>query len=54
VKKSTMKPELETIADRALEWAALSNAGLRLRLGELTAEEIRTVRAVLKAIVGKD
>lgn len=32
------------------EWLALTDAGLRLRCGEMTAQEIRTVRAVLKAI----
>lgn len=37
---------------RAVEWHALTDAGLRLRLGEMTAQEIRTVRAVLNAIVG--
>lgn len=35
---------------RVLNWKSLSNAGLRLRLGELTAQEIRTIRAVLSAI----
>lgn len=32
------------------EWQALSDEGLRLRLGELTAQEIRAVRAVLRAL----
>lgn len=38
---------------RAIEWHGLTDADLRLRLGELNAQEIRTVRAVLNAIVGK-
>jgi hypothetical protein len=38
---------------RAVEWNGLTDAGLRLRLGELTAQEIRTLRAVLNAIVGE-
>jgi hypothetical protein len=38
---------------RLKEWAELTDAGLRLRLGELTAQEIRTVRAVLAAIQTK-
>lgn len=39
---------------RAAEWHGLTDAGLRLRLGELTAQEIRTVRAVLNAIVAEE
>ena len=31
--------------------AALSDSGLRLLCGELTAQEIRTIRAVLNAII---
>lgn len=38
---------------RAIEWLLLSDEGLRLRLGELSASEIRTVRAVLGAITSK-
>jgi Lar family restriction alleviation protein len=34
-----------------IDWQSQSDAGLRLRCGELTAQEIRTVRAVLNAIV---
>ena len=37
--------------NRVEEWCALSDAGIRLRFGELTAQEIRTVRAVLNAIL---
>lgn len=37
---------------RAVEWHGLTDAGLCLRLGELTAQELRTVRAVLNAITG--
>ena len=39
---------------RLREWHGLTDAGLRLRLGELTAQEIRTVRAVLNAIVADE
>lgn len=39
-------------AFRLREWLNLTDAGLRLRCGELTAQEIRTVRAVLNAIAG--
>ena len=35
---------------RLKEWHALSDQGLRLRCGELTAQEVRTVRAVLNSI----
>lgn len=41
-----------TIA-RLQEWHALTDAGLRLRCGEMTAQEIRTVRAVLNAVLTK-
>lgn len=34
------------------DWYSLSDEGLRLRCGEMTAQEIRTVRAILKAIEG--
>lgn len=34
------------------EWSELSDSGLKLRCGELTAQEIRIIRAVLKAIKG--
>ncbi len=36
---------------KAYTWHSFSNADLKLRLGELTAQEIRTLRAVLEAIV---
>ena len=37
--------------NRVEAWGELSDSGLRLRCGELTAQEIRTVRAVLNAIL---
>ena len=37
--------------NRVEEWGELSDDGLRLRCGELTTQEIRTVRAVLNAIL---
>jgi len=36
---------------RVIDWRSQSDEGLRLRCGELTAQEIRTVRAVLSAIL---
>lgn len=41
-----LKAKLASLND----WTALSDSGLRLRCGELSAQEIRTVRAVLNAI----
>ena len=37
--------------NRVEAWGELSDSDLRLRCGELTAQEIRTVRAVLNAIL---
>jgi hypothetical protein len=34
-----------------IDWRSQSDEGLRLRCGELTAQEIRNVRAVLNAIL---
>ena len=34
-----------------VDWHSQSDEGLRLRCGELTAQEIRTIRAVLNAIL---
>ncbi len=42
----------QEIISRLNSWLNASDAELRLRLGELTAQEIRTLRAVLKAIAG--
>lgn len=36
---------------RVIDWRSQSDEGLRLRCGELTSREIRTVRAVLHAIL---
>jgi hypothetical protein len=36
---------------RVIDWRDQSDEGLRLRCGELTAQEIRTIRAVLYAIL---
>ena len=43
-------PSQQGESQRLEEWRKLSDSGLRLRLGEMTAQEIRTVRAVLNAI----
>ena len=37
--------------NRVEAWGEMSDSDLRLRCGELTAQEIRTVRAVLKQIL---
>lgn len=36
---------------RVIDWRDQSDEGLRLRCGELSAQEIRTIRAVLNAIL---
>jgi hypothetical protein len=36
---------------RVIDWRDQSDEELRLRCGELTAQEIRTIRAVLHAIL---
>jgi hypothetical protein len=36
---------------RVIDWHSQSDEGLRLRCGELTAQEIRTIRALLNAIL---
>jgi hypothetical protein len=36
---------------RVIDWRDQSDEGLRLRCGELTTQEIRTIRAVLTAIL---
>lgn len=49
------KPKTITkMVDSLFEWYQLSDSGLRLRMGELTAQEIRSIRAVLNSIVGHD
>lgn len=51
-----MEEESKTnqIIDSLFEWYRLTDSGLRLRMGELTAQEIRSIRAVLNNIVGVD
>jgi hypothetical protein len=41
----------EKVHAAVLEWSSLYRSGLRLRCGELTSNEIRTIRAVLAAIL---
>jgi hypothetical protein len=36
---------------RVIDWQLQSDEGLRLRCGELTAQEIRSIKAVLNAIL---
>jgi hypothetical protein len=44
--------EMEAVHSRCWEWLHMSNSELRLRMGELTAQEIRTCRAMLRSIIG--
>lgn len=41
-------------SEKLREWISLSDQALRLRCGEMTAQEVRTVRAVLRAIAWQD
>lgn len=45
-----LERERNELVARINEWRELSDDGLRLRCGEMTAQEIRTVRAVLNAL----
>lgn len=49
-REALMAESMETHR-KVIEWRDLSDDGLRLRCGELTAQEIRTIRAVLNAIL---
>jgi hypothetical protein len=40
--------------ERLQDWHRASADTLRLRCGELSTEEVRLIRAVLNAIVGRD
>jgi hypothetical protein len=44
------RKQAETLVQKIKEWSHLSDAGMRLRCGDMTAQEIRTVRAVLNAL----
>ena len=44
--------DMEAVHSRCWEWMHLSDSELRLRMGELTAQEIRTCRAMLRSIIG--
>lgn len=46
-----LERERDALAKRIQEWTDLSDYGLRLRLGEMTASEIRCIRAVLSSLV---
>jgi hypothetical protein len=41
------------VYQRVMDWKNQSSEGLRLRCGELTAQEIRTIRAVLQSILSE-
>lgn len=45
--------EAAEILNRLDDWSKLSDGGLRLMCGEMTAQEIRTVRGVLSVIKGR-
>lgn len=47
-------PTISKIRDRALHWQNMSADQMRLQMGEMTAQEIRTVKAVLNNILGDD
>jgi hypothetical protein len=49
-KNNEMAKAMETQRS-VIDWQSQSDQGLRLRCGELTAQEIRTIRAILRAIV---
>jgi hypothetical protein len=44
--------EMEAVHSRCWEWLHMSDSELRLRMGELTAQEIRNCRAMLRPIIG--
>lgn len=44
--------ERNTMETKAWEWLVLSDEGFRLRMGEMTAQEIRNCRALLRALIG--
>ena len=46
-----LERERNELIQRVIEWRGLSDAAMRLRCGEMTAQEIRTVRAVLNALL---
>lgn len=49
--REAMFAESVIALERTNEWSCLSDAGLRLRCGEMTAAEIRLVRGILKMIL---
>jgi hypothetical protein len=49
--RETLFAESMKTRRHVVDWSLLSDEGLRLRCGELTAQEIRTIRAVIKAIL---
>jgi hypothetical protein len=46
-----LERDIADLNDRLIDWRDQSDDGLRLRCGELTSQEIRTIRAVLTAIL---
>jgi hypothetical protein len=50
-KCDTLTAERDALLSRFHEWRDLSDSALRLRCGEMTADEIRSIRAVLRAIL---
>ena len=46
-----LERERDELNERLIDWRDQSNEGLRLRCGELTSQEIRTIRAVLGDIL---
>ena len=50
-RRQTLMAESMQTQRRVIDWKSQSDEGLRLRCGELTSQEIRTIRAVLTAIL---
>lgn len=54
IPRKTRKKIARKLRDRIAMWRDMPSAEMRLRAGEMTAQEIRTVRAVLAAILPKE
>ena len=50
-RQQTLMAESMQTQRRVIDWKSQSDEGLRLRCGELTSQEIRTIRAVLGDIL---
>lgn len=50
--KRSEEKEKHSMETKVWEWLSLSDEDLRLRMGELTSQEIRNCRALLRALIG--